>query len=254
MEGCFEPHVQGSIWSLTSRGSVAWRWAEPEPENSPNVASDRLVWPSLIPGLKEAWRWCPGCVWRALRGRGGGGAEMILKGWSGNDTPNGDSKEYHKHQRYPQRSGRGRHRHFQKDRHGFPFQKDRSPHHPKGRHSAPPENQTPDCAPYKGPSLDVPRALPAESGGPSLAAGRCWLEATGHSSNSRGGGWGVRVSHREVPRRPREPPWALGPPWERWGPANHRLPPGLELWPRPRGGGGCAGFPAPRVLCSPRDL
>lgn len=84
-------------------------------------------------------------------------------------------------------------------------------------------------------------ALPAESGCPSLA-GWSWLEATGHSSSSRGGGGG-RVSHRE---------WTSG---SRPGPVGRRgsagaqpiggCHPACRSGPAPAAGHGQPGFPVP---------
>lgn len=56
-------------------------------------------------------------------------------------------------------------RHFQKDRHSFPFQGDRSPHHPKDRHSDPLDTRTDTQMPPRCP-LESP--LPPACSPPAL--------------------------------------------------------------------------------------
>lgn len=158
-----------------------WRWAEPEPENSPNVAPDRRCI-RLREGVQGVFA-------------RGGGTEMILKWWSRSLTPNGPTCRLQKPRvcQLPISEG------------------DKSP---------PPQGQTPDCPPLQraqcsqrdGHTFSTPppgrtptgrQAGPAplaESGCPGLAGGS-WVEAAGHSSSA----WvGRTVSHPAGP----VPPWA----------------------------------------------
>lgn len=71
---------------------------------------------------------------------------MILKWWSWKDTLNEPTCRLQKITRVPSAGHakiqkREEKRHFQKDRQGFPLQRDRSPHHPKDRHSDPPKKR-----------------------------------------------------------------------------------------------------------------
>lgn len=186
-----------------------WRWAEPEPENSPKEAPDRLCI-HLRQGVQGVFA------------RRGGGTHMILK--SRSDTPNGPTCTLQK-PRVCQ----------------LPIS--------EGEKAPPPQGQTPDCPPLqrafalRGMDTHSPPRPPgrtrtgrqagsaplAESGCPGLAGGS-WVEAAGRSSSAR---VERTVSHPAG----RVPPWAQEAggwrPWERGGPANGLLPPSLPFRPRP---------------------
>ena len=53
------------------------------------------------------------------------------------------------------------------------------------------------------------------------------------------------MSHRVASGAAQASPSPPRRPWEREGPANRRLPPGLALWPRPRRGPPASRFPGP---------
>ena len=53
------------------------------------------------------------------------------------------------------------------------------------------------------------------------------------------------MSHRAASGAAQASPSPPRRPWEREGPANRRLPPGLALWPRPRRGPPASRFPGP---------
>lgn len=199
---------------------------------------------------------------------------MILKRWPCSDTPKKSTCRLQKataQQLHTQRSRGGRQRHPQKDRHthSLPFQRDRSPHHPKDDPGRPdtrfpsspegsilPEGWTRTPRPLA-PGEDAQRAagrplLPLLSQPvPAQPAGVGWKRLSGSGwAALQLQGWAESQSSSCRP----EPPWAPRRPREREGPANRRPPPGLALWPRPCSGRPASRFPGPPPRQSDRPL